>query len=154
MSKTLVIYFSITGTTKRLAETIASRLGADTYAIQAEEPYSQSDLTWTDDNCRANQEQNNPASRPEFVGHLPDISGYDTIIIGHPIWWGIPPRTVETVVEKLDLTGKRVATFATSGGSTYAQSQTFFNQLLAEQPLPGDVLSSQATLEKWLTALD
>ena len=60
------------------------------------------------------QEDNN--SRPEFAGQLPDLTKYDRLLIGHPTWWGIPPRIINTVIEKLDLSGKEIATFSTSGG--------------------------------------
>ena len=150
MSKTLVLYFSMTGNTKRVAQKIAHRLQADTYEIQAQVPYSQADLTWTNDTCRANQEQNDPKSRPAFAGSLPDLSGYDTIIIGHPIWWGIPPRIIQTVLDKLNLTGKTIASFATSGGSIYAQAQELLTQEVGKNLLPGRVLSSDASIASWL----
>ena len=114
MSKSLIIYFSITGNTKRVAQHMARKIGADLYQIDVENPYTSKDLDWIIPSCRANVEQKAPASRPAYRGELPDISQYDTVIFGHPIWWGIPPRIIYTVIEALDLTDKKVPSFATS----------------------------------------
>ena len=121
MAKTLIIYFSMTGHTEQVAHRMAKSLGADLFRIREALPYSKNDLDWTNPDCRANLEQKNSASRPLYQGNLPDIADYDTVIFGHPIWWGIPPRILYTVIEGLDLTGKRVASFATSGGSSYGK---------------------------------
>lgn len=87
-NKTLVMYFSSTGHTRRAADIIAQKLNADTYEIKAENPYTPADLDWNDPGSRANREQNDGGSRPAYQGELPDISRYDTVIIGHPTWWG------------------------------------------------------------------
>lgn len=149
MSKTLIIYFSITGNTEGIAQQIARKIGADLYQIDAENPYTNKDLDWRIPNCRANVEQKDPASRPAYHGELPNISQYDTIIFGHPIWWGIPPRIIYTVIEDLNLTDKKVASFATSGGSTYSDAQVEMNALL-EAPVKGRILSSEASIDNWL----
>ena len=86
MAKTLIIYFSMTGHTERVAQQMAESLGADLYRIQAEHPYTKNDLDWTIPDSRANLEQKNPTSRPLYQGDLPDIADYDTVILGHPIW--------------------------------------------------------------------
>lgn len=148
--KTLVMYFSKTGTTQAVAETIAERLGADSYAIKEAVPYTSTDLNWTVPTSRANQEQGDEASRPAYAGQLPDLTAYDQIIIGHPTWWGRPPRIIQTVIEDLDLRDKRVATFATSGGSTYSDAQLVMDKLL-DHPIKGRVLSSPATINRWLS---
>lgn len=80
---------------------------------------------------------------------MPDISQYDTVIFGHPIWWGIPPRIIYTVIEALDLTGKKVASFATSGGSTYSDAQIEMDNLL-KNPVKGRILSSETSINSWL----
>ena len=150
MAKTLIIYFSMTGHTEQVAHQMAKSLGADLFRIQEALPYSKNDLDWTNPDCRANLEQKNSASRPLYQGNLPDIADYDTVIFGHPIWWGIPPRILYTVIEGLDLTGKRVASFATSGGSSYGEAQLEMDWLL-DRPLRGRILSNKASISSWLT---
>lgn len=150
MSKTLIIYFSMTGNTERIARLMAESLGAELYRIQAEHPYTRKDLDWTIPDSRANLEQKNSTSRPLYQGNLPDMAEYDTIILGHPIWWGIPPRILYTVLEDLDLTGKRVATFASSGGSSYGEAQLEMDRLI-DSPLKGRILSNMASIDIWLT---
>lgn len=117
MSKILVAYFSPTGTTKRAAQDIAKALEADLYEIRPETPYISGDLNWMDKHSRSTVEMNDPASRPAMAGELPDMSGYDTVFLGFPIWWYVEPKIVDTFLESCDLSGKRVIPFATSGGS-------------------------------------
>ena len=150
MAKTLIIYFSMTGHTEQVAHQMAKSLGADLFRIREALPYSKNDLDWTNPDCRANLEQKNSASRPLYQGNLPNIADYETVILGHPIWWGIPPRILYTVIEGLDLTGKRVASFATSGGSSYGQAQLEMDWLL-DRPLKGRILSNEASISSWLT---
>lgn len=147
--KTLIIYFSKTGKTASLAAQMAERLAADSYEIKEAIPYTAADLNWTVPSSRANQEQADESARPAYKGELPDLSQYEQVIIGHPTWWGRPPRILQTVMEDLDLSGKRVATFATSGGSTYSQAQEVMNQMLVD-PVKGEVLSTSQEIEKWL----
>lgn len=153
MNKTLILYFSLTGTTEGVAKKLAEKLQADLYEIKPAKIYSRQDLDWTVENCRANLEQKDSASRPAYQGELPDISQYDTVIFGHPIWWGIPPRIIYTVIEDLDLTGKKVASFATSGGSTYSGAQIEMDRLL-DNPIKGSVLSNEASIDTWLSRSD
>ena len=120
MAKTIILYFSKTGTTEKVAEVIASKLGADVYQIVEAVPYTNADLNWNNPTSRANIEQGDESARPAYKGELPDLTSYDQVIIGHPSWWGWPPRIIQTVMENLNLAGKRVASFATSGGSTYS----------------------------------
>lgn len=80
MTKSLVIYFSMTNNTKKVAEMIAQELGADTYRIQAKQPYTSEDLNWHNNSSRANREQEDNNSRPEFAGQLPDLTKYDRIL--------------------------------------------------------------------------
>lgn len=149
MSKQLIVYFSVSGNTEYVARCMASKLSADLYQIEPEMPYTSEDLDWTISDCRANKEQKDSSNRPLFHGKLPDITNYDTVIFGHPIWWGLPPRIIYTVIEALDLTGKKVASFATSGGSTYSAAQVEMNTLL-ENPIKGRILSSETSINRWL----
>lgn len=113
----LVIYFSCTGNTEAVAETIAGVAGADIYEIVPQVPYTDADLDYRTDNCRANLEMNDAAARPAIAGTLPDLSGYDTVYLGFPIWWGTIPKIINTYLDTADLSGKTVMPFCTSGGS-------------------------------------
>ncbi len=121
-SKVLVAYFSCTGHTKAVAEKIASLTGGDLYEIVPAEPYSSADLNYSDSNCRANREMNDPSSRPAIGSESIDISAYDTIIIGYPIWWGTMPRIINTFFDTYDLSGKTIVPFCTSGSSGVSRS--------------------------------
>ncbi|MEE0958364.1 MAG: flavodoxin [Ruminococcus sp.] len=121
-SKTLVVYFSATGTTKGVAEQIASALNADTYEITAAQPYTSDDLNYSDSNSRTTKEQNDKTVRPEIGSEKTNLDGYDTIFIGFPIWWGEEPRIMDTFVESYDFSGKTMIPFCTSGGSGIGSS--------------------------------
>lgn len=121
MSKrTLVAYFSATGTTAGVARRMAKEIGADLYEIRPKEPYTERDLDWTNKKSRSTVEMNDEGSRPELAEAVPDVSGYDTILLGFPVWWYVEPRIVDTFLDAAGIDGKRIATFATSGGSDVA----------------------------------
>ena len=117
MSKKLVAYFSPTGTTARLAQTLADAIGADIFEIRPEKPYERADLNWMDKNARSTVEMNDPASRPSIAAKRDNMADYDVVFVGFPIWWYVAPTIINTFLESYDLTGKTVVTFATSGGS-------------------------------------
>ena len=117
MGKTLVAYFSASGVTKKLAQTLADAIGADLFAIEPKVPYTKADLNWMDKQSRSTIEMQNPASRPEIAGVCKNIADYDTVFVGFPIWWYVEPRIVDTFLERSDFSGKTVIPFATSGGS-------------------------------------
>ena len=117
MSKALVAYFSASGVTKKLAQTLAEAIGADLFEIEPKVPYTRADLNWMDKQSRSTIEMQNPASRPELAGTCKSIADYDTVFVGFPIWWYVAPAMVNTFLESCDLTGKTVVPFATSGGS-------------------------------------
>ena len=117
MGKTLVAYFSASGVTKKLAQTLADAIGADLFAIEPKVPYTKADLNWMDKQSRSTIEMQNPASRPEIAGVCKNIADYDTVFVGFPIWWYVAPRIINTFVESYDFTGKTLVPFATSGGS-------------------------------------
>lgn len=120
--KTLVVYFSATGTTEEAANKIASVTGGDTMAIIPVQPYTNADLDWNDRNSRSSIEMNNPESRPQIKPAQKNISDYDIVFIGYPIWWDLAPTIVNTFIESNDLKGKTVIPFATSGGSSIRNS--------------------------------
>ncbi len=135
-SKILVAYFSAFGNTREVAGTIAKTLNAGLYEIRPEKPYTREDLDWHDKTSRSSVEMGDEKSRPGIAGKLPDLSAYDTVFIGYPIWWGIAPRIVQTFVEGCDLDGKTVLPFCTSGGSPFAQS--------------ADLLAAAAPRARWM----
>lgn len=116
MSKKLVAYFSASGTTKKVAEELASAIGADLFEIEPAAKYTDADLNWQDKKARSTIEMNDRKSRPAVKAE-PDVSGYDAVYIGFPIWWYTSPRIIDTFLDSVDLKGKKVALFATSGGS-------------------------------------
>ena len=113
----LIAYFSVSGVTKRAAEQLACLTGADLYEIRPEKPYSREDLDWRNKQSRSSLEMMDPSSRPPLAQSVPDVSSYDMVYIGFPVWWGVAPRPVNTFIESAHLEGKPVYIFATSGGS-------------------------------------
>ena len=122
-SKVLVAYFSASGVTARAAREIAAATGGELFEIAPALPYSRADLDWTDKNSRSSVEMNDEGCRPAMKSAPPDISGFDRIFIGFPIWWYVEPRIIDTFLESLDLEGKEVVAFATSGGSGIAGAE-------------------------------
>ena len=116
MSKVLVAYFSASGVTKGVAERIANENGYDLFEIVPEEIYSPADLDWTDRNSRSTIEMNDKGFRPPIVEAC-DVSAYDTVVIGFPVWWYTAPSIINTFIESVDLKGKTIKAFCTSGGS-------------------------------------
>ncbi len=115
--KKIITYFSATGTTRKAAEELAKVAGADLFEIQPAQPYTSADLDWRDKTSRTTLEMKDQSSRPALAESKIDLSAYDVVYIGFPIWWGVPPHVVNTFIESHDLTGKQVVVFATSGGS-------------------------------------
>ena len=128
-SKTLVVYFSCTGHTKALAEKAASVLHADIFAIQPEQPYTQTDLNYNDKSTRATVEQGDASVRPKIVNKVDNIEKYDTIVLAYPIWWGQAPRIMDTFMESYDFSGKTMAAICTSGGSDIGHSDADLAEL-------------------------
>ncbi len=118
MNKTLVAYFSATGTTKAAAKRLAKELGADLYEINPEVAYTSADLDWRDKGSRSTLEMKDRSSRPAIKGRCENIADYDTVWIGFPVWWYTAPTIVNTFVEAHNLNGKVLNVFATSGGSS------------------------------------
>ena len=114
---TLVAYFSATGTTARAARTLAEAVGADLFEIAPKTPYTSADLNWNDKNSRSSREMADEKCRPAVAGEAPDMSRYDTVFVGFPIWWYVEPRIIDTFLEAYDFAGTTVVPFATSGGS-------------------------------------
>lgn len=116
--KTLVAYFSASGVTEGVAKRLAEAAGADLYQITPAQPYTDADLDWTDKQSRSTLEMQDKSSRPAIAEPKADVAAYDVIYVGFPIWWYTAPTIINTWIESLDLKGKTVIPFATSGGST------------------------------------
>ncbi len=120
--KILVAYFSCTGNTKKLAETLADAVNADLYEITPAQPYSDADLDWHNKESRSSVEHQGDTARPEINGKVENMADYDVVFVGYPIWWAEAPRIVYTFMEGYDFNGKTVIPFCTSGGSPIGES--------------------------------
>ena len=153
----LVVYFSATGTTKGVAEKIAKITDADLYEIIPAEPYSSADLNYSDRNSRSTKEQNDKSARPAIGSDPIDLSGYKTIYIGFPIWWGEEPRIMDTFVESCDFTGIALIPFCTSASSGIGRSGPNMEALagtgtwLDGRRFSGSV--SESDLRSWIEGL-
>ena len=154
--KILVAYFSATGVTARAAQNVAEATGGEVYAITPAKPYTDADLDWRDKQSRSSVEMNVPKARPALGGERLDVSEYDVVFIGYPIWWNQAPRLINTFIESHDLKGKTVIPFATSGGSTIAGSAaTLKRSYPALEWKEGRLLNSadEKTLRTWIERL-
>lgn len=149
----LVVYFSATGTTRGIAERIASLTDADLAEIIPAEPYTAEDLSYNDRTTRATVEQNTPDARPEIANEIP-LDGYTTVYLGYPIWWGQAPRIMSSFVESHDFTGVTVIPFCTSGSSGAGRTgETLGEQAGTGTFLPSTRLSagiSDSELQDWI----
>ena len=128
MNKVLVAYFSATGTTKKVAEKLAKATGENLFEIKPQVEYTSEDLNWNDKKSRSSVEMNDEFSRPEIENVVENIDDYDTVFVGFPVWWYIPPRIIQTFIEKHNLSGKKIITFATLGGSGIKDSTDFLKK--------------------------
>lgn len=122
MSKKLVAYFSASGITRKVAEMIAEAADCDIYEITPKVAYTKADLNWMDKKSRSSVEMNDKKICPELADNTIDISGYDEIILGFPIWWYVAPTIINTFLEAYDFAGKKIVLFATSGGSGFGNT--------------------------------
>lgn len=123
MSKTLVAYFSASGVTAKAARRIADVLGADLHEIRPAVPYTRADLNWMNPRSRSTLEMKDASSHPALAEGAPDLSGYDTTLVGFPIWWYVAPTIVNSFLESCSLSGKRVVLFMTSGSSGWGKTR-------------------------------
>ena len=128
MSKVLVAYFSASGVTAKLAKRLTEAIGADLHEIQPEVSYTDADLDWMNKKSRSSVEMSNPDSRPEIGNKIPDMGQYDTVFVGFPIWWYVAPTIINTFLESYGFTGKKIATFATSGGSGMGKTDSILKK--------------------------
>lgn len=151
--KTLVAYFSATGTTEAVAKDLAEAAGATLYEIKPEVKYTAADLDWRDKQSRSTLEMQDKGSRPAIVKDLKDADSYDVVYIGFPVWWYTAPTIINTFIEAYGFKGKTVMLFATSGGSDVTGADKQFH---AQYPdidwKPGKLLNdaSKADMETWV----
>lgn len=154
----LVAYFSATGNTEHIAQYIQTALDADLYEIVPEEPYTDDDLNYSDDSCRANQEQNDPDARPAIAGALEHPEDYDVVFLGYPIWWGAAPKIIDTFLESYDFDGVTIVPFCTSGSSDIGSSAENLHALAPDANwLSGQRFSGSASQEEvaaWVEKLE
>ena len=153
MSKKLVAYFSASGVTASLAKNLAAAIGADLFEIESVIRYAESDLDWTNKKSRSSVEMNDKSSRPAVAKKLGNMSEYDEVFVGFPIWWYIAPTIVNTFLEGYDLAGKTIIPFATSGGSGMGETNEYLaNSCKGAKLVEGKVLRRNACadeLKKW-----
>ena len=158
-NKTLVVYYSASGNTRRVAEAIAQAANTDLFEIAPTEVYTNEDLNWTNSDSRVSREHDDESLRdvPLTTTEVPDWDSYDTVLLGYPIWWGIAAWPVNNFVKANDFTGKTVIPFATSSSSGMGQS----GSLLAEMANGGDWQqgqrfssgASEADVQAWVNGL-
>ena len=150
----LVAVFSASGVTKRVGEEIARIVGAVFYEIVPKDIYTSADLDWMNKKSRSSVEMNDPSARPQIADSALDMSPYDTVIVGFPIWWGVAPRIIDTFLESYDFSGKKIIPFCTSGGSGVGRSDTALHK-----DVSGDVKwakgkqinrANEAEIRRWL----
>ena len=154
----LVAYFSRTGNTEKIAEKIVDITGADVFEIEAKIPYTDEDIAYNNSSCRANQEQNNKAVRPEISGKIENIEQYDYVFLGYPIWWGEEPRIIDTFLESYDFSDKTVIPFCTSGSSGIGTSEKNISELVTiGEQINGkcfEVDSTENEISDWIDSLE
>lgn len=158
MGKTLVAYFSASGVTRKTAETVAKAANADLFEIKPEVPYTSADLDWMNKSSRSSVEMSDESSRPAIAEKVADMDQYDTVIIGFPIWWYVAPTIINTFLESYDFSGKKIALFATSGGSGFGKTVAKLKPSVdaSAQFVSEKLLNrvSQAELDAWIKELN
>ena len=122
MAKALVAYFSASGVTKKLSENLAGAIGADLFEIVPEQIYTDADLNWQDPGSRSSVEMKDRACRPAIASKVENMSQYDVVFVGFPVWWYREPSIIDTFVEAYGFAGKTIVPFATSGSSGIGDS--------------------------------
>ena len=152
--KIAVIYFSATGNTKEIAESIKDITGGELIEIIPLKEYTSADLNYNDSNTRATKEQNNPSSRPEIKNTI--NVDYDVIYLGYPIWWGDVPHIILTFIDTYDLDGKTIIPFCTSGSSSIDNSlNTLKNYNININWVDGKRLTNnKKEIENWINSLN
>ena len=157
MKKTLVAYFSATGTTAAAAKKLAAAAGADLYEIKPAVPYTKEDLNWMNKKSRSSVEMNDKSFRPELAEKNAAISGYELVLVGFPIWWYVAPTIINTFLESYDFMGKKIVLFATSGGSGFGKAvESLKGSAPGAEIAEGKILNQlpdAAELRQWVESL-
>ncbi len=158
MNKTLVAYFSASGTTARVAKELAQAAGADLYEIKPTVPYTKADLNWMDKKSRSSIEMNDKSSRPALADKDANIAAYDTILLGFPIWWYVAPTIINCFLESYNFSGKKIILFATSGGSGFGKAVARLKPSVAADTtiVEGKLLNgaqTAASLKSWVSSI-
>ena len=155
MSKTLVAYFSASGTTAGVAKDLARAIHADLYEIRPAVPYTQADLNWMDKKSRSSVEMTDKSSRPALADTDANIGAYDTIYLGFPIWWYVAPTIINTFLESYNFSGKKIVLFATSGGSGFGKAVAGLKPSVSANAeiVEGRILNSASELKRWEESL-
>ncbi len=158
MGKTLVAYFSASGTTARVAKELAQAADADLYEIKPAVPYTKADLNWMDKKSRSSVEMNDKSSRPALADQYVYIAAYDTILLGFPIWWYVAPTIINSFLERYDFSGKKIVLFATSGGSGFGKTVAGLKPSVAADTtiVEGKLLNGAQTaagLKSWVSSV-
>ena len=152
--KTLIAYFSASGVTKRTAQKLANQLNCDTYEIKPTEPYTVADLNWMDKNSRSSVEMRDKSSRPEIVKGGLDVSGYDRILLGYPVWWYTAPTIINTFLETYDFSGKKIIIWATSGGSGLGKAKNDLAKSTTATIVDGRTLNNDKQIEQFIKEIE
>ena len=151
--KVLVAYFSASGVTAGVAGKLSKAIGADLFEIKPAQHYTNADLDWTNKKSRSSVEMNDTSSRPAIANKVTDMSKYDVVFVGFPIWWYREPSIIDTFMESYDFSGKQVVPFATSGGSGIGNSGSIMQKLAPKAKVDsGKRFSSgvsEADLKAW-----
>lgn len=150
--KTLVTYFSAQGTTAAVAEILAAELNADLFEIKPTVPYTADDLNWMNKRSRSSVEMGDENCRPEIAESI-DVSDYENILIGFPVWWYVEPRIVDTFLESQNFSGKTVIPFATSGGSGIEKAVKRMKSLCSAANWKDGKLLSSGSAAKWAKSI-
>ena len=157
MSKKLIAYFSASGSTAKLAKTLASAAEAELYEIRSAVPYERRDLNWTDKKARSTVEMQDPNCRPVLADMDAPVADAEVIFLGFPIWWYREPSIIDSFLDAYDWTGKTVVPFFTSGGSGLGEGQNRIETLAkGAKVLPGRRFStrtSESDLKKWIETI-
>ena len=153
----LIAYFSASGSTEKLAQTLARAADAALYEIKPTVPYARKDLNWMDKKARSTVEMQDPNCRPPLADTAAPVAEADVIFLGFPIWWYREPSIIDSFLDAYDLTGKTVVPFFTSGGSQLGEGQGRIERLAkGAKVLPGKRFSARASedeLRSWIDGL-
>lgn len=157
-NKVLVAYFSCSGVTKKVAESLASIVDSELYEIKPETPYTTADLDWMNKNSRSSIEMSDVNSRPAIAGKCTNMDEYDTVFMGFPIWWYVAPTIINTFLESYDFSGKTIIPFCTSGSSGLGKTETVLRALCPNTItwIPGKLLNGtfEKEMKDWLDSIN